>query len=575
MAQAERAVFAVNGEVPSETQLRAAARALFASPETADERARAMAGRWPGALLRAMLAEGDAALLAAALRQGFFSRDALDGALCGEAPLPFSLRLLLAHPELADALAPPVPEVSPSTAEAGPGEDADLVFSRWQFAVGAALPFLRRSVMAMVRRRDGRIEPFGTDGLDFYTKEDTVSRLTDADLQHVLIHCVFRHTVPPKGSVRSVWDLACDISCEYLRSELFPFPGGAELRLTVEDVLPPGCDPRSAPAVAEGLMDLFADELAALAKRFRRDDHRFWYTPARPHRPGQSIAGAGAASDEDTVFDRSGGGDGGRDPDAALSDEELEELLAALRERSGERWRELDRRWEKEKKPTHRYGLSPGSREEKMLLREEGKYDFSRYLRRFSVLREEMQLDLNSFDYIPYYYGLQRYGNMPLLEPPETTESYKIHELVIAIDTSGSCSRETVLRFLSEIEHILMQKENFFRKMHLHIIQCDALIQDDTEIRSLEEWKKYKRELRIRGRGGTSFVPVFTLVEKLQERGNLRHLKGLLYFTDGDGVYPVKKTPYETAFVFSDRHALERRLPEWITPLLLDGRATP
>ena len=115
-----------------------------------------------------------------------------------------------------------------------------------------------------------------------------------------------------------------------------------------------------------------------------------------------------------------------------------------------------------------------------------------------------------------------------------------------------------------------MHRENFFRRMNIHIVQCDALIQDDREIRSPEEWKKYVSDLRIRGRGGTNFTPVFTLVEKLQAQGKLKHLKGLLYFTDGDGVYPVKKPPYETAFVFTERAALERRFPEWIVPLCLE-----
>ena len=58
--------------------------------------------------------------------------------------------------------------------------------------------------------------------------------------------------------------------------------------------------------------------------------------------------------------------------------------------------------------------------------------------------------------------------------------------------------------------------------------------------------------------------------EKLQARGALKNLKGLLYFTDGDGAYPKKKTPYETAFVFTNREALNRKLPEWIVPLCLD-----
>ena len=161
---------------------------------------------------------------------------------------------------------------------------------------------------------------------------------------------------------------------------------------------------------------------------------------------------------------------------------------------------------------TGRFGLAPGSREEKMLLRAEGLYDFSRYLRRFSATREELRLDMDSFDYIPYYYGFRRYGNLPMIEPLEYTESFKVEALVIAIDTSGSCTRPVVERFLAEIERMLMRHDSFFSKMEIHIVQCDAVVQSHAVIRSVEAWKRYAKDLVVRGRGGTNFTPVFDLV---------------------------------------------------------------
>ena len=52
-----------------------------------------------------------------------------------------------------------------------------------------------------------------------------------------------------------------------------------------------------------------------------------------------------------------------------------------------------------------------------------------------------MELDLDSFDPVAYHYGLMYYGNFPFIEPPETREGNRLEELVIAIDTSGSCKR--------------------------------------------------------------------------------------------------------------------------------------
>ena len=205
-----------------------------------------------------------------------------------------------------------------------------------------------------------------------------------------------------------------------------------------------------------------------------------------------------------------------------------------------------------------------------MILRAKARYDFSRYLKRYSSMKEEIRIDQSGFDYIPYYYGLERYGNMPLIEALEYAESYKVEDLVIAIDTSGSCSIEIVEHFLAEIEHILMDKDNFFRRMNVHIIQCDARVQSHAAIHSIDEWKEYLDGLSIKGRGGTDFNPVFDLVAKLQKEGGLKRLKGLLYFTDGKGLYPQEETAYETAFVFTSKAALGYNIPRWIVPLCLD-----
>ena len=48
------------------------------------------------------------------------------------------------------------------------------------------------------------------------------------------------------------------------------------------------------------------------------------------------------------------------------------------------------------------------------------KQDYREFLRKFSVIREEPEVDTDTFDYIFYSYGLSLYGNMPLIEPQET-----------------------------------------------------------------------------------------------------------------------------------------------------------
>lgn len=51
--------------------------------------------------------------------------------------------------------------------------------------------------------------------------------------------------------------------------------------------------------------------------------------------------------------------------------------------------------------------------------------DYREFLRKFAVFREEIGVDPDTFDYTFYSYGLQMYGNMPLIEPQETKEVKK------------------------------------------------------------------------------------------------------------------------------------------------------
>ena len=116
----------------------------------------------------------------------------------------------------------------------------------------------------------------------------------------------------------------------------------------------------------------------------------------------------------------------------------------------------------------------------------------------------------------PMSIGLNHYGNMPLIEHLEYQEMNRMEELVIAIDTSGSCTTETVRRFMEETYGILSDHENFFRNMNLYIIQCDSFIQDCAHITCEKDWERYLGNLQIHGRGGTDFRPVFEHVEMLR-----------------------------------------------------------
>ena len=237
--------------------------------------------------------------------------------------------------------------------------------------------------------------------------------------------------------------------------------------------------------------------------------------------------------------------------------------------RTKEKWERILAYTSRNKTGTRsRAGTQTRNRQEEMDEIYRSKYDYRKFLKQFCRLREEVELDTESFDYIFYHFGMEHYGNLPLIEPLEYKEVNRLEELVIAIDTSGSCSKETVQRFLGETYSILSEKENFFRRMKVYIVQCDCFIQKVDVIHSEEEWKEYSRAVTIQGRGGTDFRPVFELIRQEKEHRELKSLRALIYFTDGDGIYPRQKPDYETAFVFLNRTDKMKLVPAWAKCLI-------
>ena len=197
------------------------------------------------------------------------------------------------------------------------------------------------------------------------------------------------------------------------------------------------------------------------------------------------------------------------------------------------------------------------------------KYDYSEFLKKFAVMGEEMIINDDEFDYIFYTYGLQLYKNVPLVEPLEYKDVKKVKEFVIAIDTSGSVEGDLVNQFITKTYNVLSQEANFFTKINVHIIQCDAEIQEDYKITSKEEFKEVMNHFELKGFGGTDFRPVFKYVDELIDKNEFENLKGLIYFTDGYGTFPSKKPDYETAFVFIDDSYEQPEIPVWAIKLVL------
>ena len=197
-------------------------------------------------------------------------------------------------------------------------------------------------------------------------------------------------------------------------------------------------------------------------------------------------------------------------------------------------------------------------------------YDYQTFLRKFAVYKERLQVDEDSFDYGFYTFGIEHYGNIPFLEPLEYKDEKRVEEIVIAIDTSGSCASSLIYRFLKETIRILKSTETFHDKFRIHVIQCDEEIKEHKILTNLMELNHYMEHFQVKGFGNTDFRPVFEYIKELQQIGQLKRLKGLLYFTDGYGTFPSKQPEYETAFLFVRNQYEEDRVPAWAMKVVLE-----
>ena len=88
-------------------------------------------------------------------------------------------------------------------------------------------------------------------------------------------------------------------------------------------------------------------------------------------------------------------------------------------------------------------------------------------------------------------------------------------------------------------------------------------------IHDQEEMEQYLQDFTIKGFGGTDFRPAFQYVEQLIKKGAFQKLRGLLYFTDGYGIFPGRMPPYDTVFVFMKEDYRDVDVPPWAMKLIL------
>lgn len=346
---------------------------------------------------------------------------------------------------------------------------------------------------------------------------------------HLLLHCIFFHGFQYGRLDHESWDLAADIAVENVI---------LEMRLSSMAL--------EQDAAAAGKLQVMREDAGALTAE--RIYHYFRHNPPT----------SGEKRELQALFHR----------DVHSLWKPAEQL-----EITGEQWKRISERIKADLKSFSKGEAGAESLEANLKESTRDRYDYGEILRKFTVIGEDITVNDDEFDYIYYTYGLEHYGNLPLIEPLEYKELHKVREFVIAIDTSASCRGALVKAFLEKTYSILKGSENFFHKVNVHIIQCDSQVQSDTRITCDDDFSAFLKHGRLNGFGTTDFRPVFAYIEQLREQKEFENLKGLIYFTDGYGVYPERMPDYDVIFAFLDEDENRGPVPPWSRKVVLESDA--
>ena len=337
-----------------------------------------------------------------------------------------------------------------------------LTLSRNSLAVN--FRFLDRALHSVSFVEDENVS-LATDGESIYyspwfilhrykAEQTAVTR----DILHCLLHCVYRHNFMDRKLHEARWDLACDIAVENSING-FASPALRSMRQMRQGAAVELLEKELGSLTAERIYKWLGDEaigdeeLERQREAFLADGHGIWYG----------------------IFDP----DAKKDPNINLK----------------KIWEDVSKRMQTELETMHKDDGSALVQNLRSLNR--SRYSYTDFLRRFGVHGETMRLSDEEFDYNYYTYGLELYGNIPLIEPLEYSEQRRIRDFVIAIDTSGSVKGEVVQSFIQHTHDILQQQENFFTRINMHIIQCDDRVREDVCVRNREEFQEYIEHMEI------------------------------------------------------------------------------
>lgn len=400
-------------------------------------------------------------------------------------------------------------------------------------------------------------EAMCTDGHYLFLNEDhlihsykkNAAKLTQ-EYMHILAHCILGHIHKRQGTYTDILDLAADCAVTYFLCNTLE--KGAQDDRCLKQFHSREFDQILRNKAVTGVYDYLCqnparlDEITEMKKSIYMDTHRYWNT-LHPAVKAQQQRNANLSSHNEWRH---------------FIEQYQQEIRAGW-----DNLRNIAKELAGKEGKSSFWGNQAGNMGKMFTKAQFNDISYKEFLIRFMREREVSHVDPDSFDYQWYITGLNLYGNIPMIEPLEYREERKLDQIIIALDTSGSCS-DIINVFLRETYNILKEID-FDNRVEIRLLQCDTKIHDDRVIKDIKDIPDFSRGVHIKGFGGTDFRPVFTYIQKLREKGELEKLRGLLFFSDGFGEFPSKEpTDYETVFIMPDSEN-KAALPSWITRIWL------
>jgi len=401
-------------------------------------------------------------------------------------------------------------------------------------------------------------------------KEDTSS--VNRVLLHSILHCMLLHPFNIDFKDTTLWNLSADICVENIINN-WNLNSTKSHKEAAQSMVINDISKSVKNLSAENIYyylkgsELSQETIKYYSDLFSDDVHKIWYK-------NKNFAFFEFDDDEETVEARSiyKKADNRKGLSNESNDKIMYDAINGSAEEEKELWRKITPTVESDIEALKNQGLMSGVETAVLKGVSRDKYDYSKFLKKLISIDETIEINDDEFDYIFYTYGLNTYKNMPIIEPLEYAENAKVKKLFIAIDTSGSVKGEQVEKFIEKTYNILKSTDFFGKSTEVHIIQCDSEIKEIKILKSSQEIEEYIKNISLKGFGGTDFRPVFKYVDEIFTSSQKNEVNGLIYFTDGDGIYPKQMPKFKSLFVINDSCFDKSKMPLWAISLFLDSQ---